>query len=361
MLKKSILVVTAGAVFIGMSSIGYAASFAGWDKMIMPPSTKQHVVNYRYPYVRIGAGVYDFNSSKIEIGTLNSTTAPLARIDNSKITPFYNLAVGYAFYNQNNSWVTRVFGHDNAVELQLDYFNVTQKQRKPNNFGNGLVWFIDGSGTMVPGGLGTPVRDLNFTAKRRYINGGLYYRGSWITSNPRIVFLPRTGLILTNLNEKYDYTVQYGTGVPGIFRTDRENYKVNTNYYGIAAGGRLGYKVKPRMLVFGDLEGQLLYARSKLDVYQNAFVEFVASNIFTRQINRTHSKLTYRAILAAGGQYKINDKITSPSVEAKIGLDRWGYDPKVVPPNHAGSGPVYLMGEQKLNYFANIGVTVPIG
>lgn len=364
MFKKSVLVMAASAAFIGMSGICSAASFTGWDKAIMPPSTNQHV-DYRYPYIRVGAGAYDFNSSKIEVGTNRSTTAPLVKMGNSKITPFYNLAVGYAFYNAGTNWftnfITKIFGHDNAAELQFDYFNLTQK-RNLSSLGTGFLWFIDGSGCVLqPGVNPEPINSINLTAKRKYINGGLYYKGSWITSNPRVVFMPRAGLVATNLNEKYDYTVRYSTGaVPPSVRTDQETYKVNTNYYGVAAAGKLGYKVKPRFLVFGDLEAQLLYARSKLNAYQNGFVEWPIGS-FVKNVSDKQSKVTYRAILAVGAQYKINNKITSPSIEAKIGVDRWGYDPRVIPPNYANDRQVHLASDQKVNYFANIGVTIPIG
>ena len=360
MLKKSILVVATGVAFMGISGICSAASFAGWDKAVMPP-TKQHE-DYSYPYIMVGAGAYNFNSSKIEIGTVGNTTAPLAKIDNDKIAPFYNIAAGYAFYNAKDNLITKIFGHDNAVELQLNYFNVTQKSN-PTNLGDGFLWFIDGSGSIIPGTNPEPINSVNLTAKRRYINGGLYYKGSWITSNPRVVFMPRAGLVATNLNEKYDYTVRYTTGAtPPIVRTDQENYKVDTNYYGVAAAGRLGYKIKSKLLVFGDLEAQLLYARSKLSAYQNGFVEFTNDNSFIRDnIKSKHSQVTYRAILAAGAQYKINDKANSPRIEVKVGVDRWGYDPKVVPPNYASNQRVYIAGEQKINYFGNVGVIVPIG
>ncbi|MGD9108704.1 MAG: hypothetical protein PVI75_06005, partial [Gammaproteobacteria bacterium] len=258
MFKKSILVVATGAVFIGISGVCSAASFTGWDKAVMPPSTRQHV-DYRYPYIRVGVGAYKFNKEKFEVGTVGNTTAPLAKIDSSKVTPFYNLAVGYAFYNPRENIVTKVFGHDNAVELQLDYFNFTRKTSS-SNLGTGRIWYTDGSGSFIP--FAEPLQNFQLNAKHRYINAGLYYRGGWITSNPRVVFMPRAGAIITNLNEKYDYTVQYTAGAPNTF-TDKEEYKINTYYYGLAGGGRLQYNMKPQFAVFGDLEAQLLYASSK--------------------------------------------------------------------------------------------------
>ncbi|MGD9153237.1 MAG: hypothetical protein PVG30_06250 [Gammaproteobacteria bacterium] len=355
MFKKSILVAAASAAFIGISGVCSAASFTGWDQAVMPPSARQHA-DYRYPYIRIGAGAYDFNNEKFEVGTVGNTTAPLAKIDSSKVTPFYNLAVGYAFYNPRENIVTKIFGHDNAVELQLDYFNFTRKTSN-SNLGTGRIWYIDGSGVVIP--FAEPLQNFQLNAKHRYINAGLYYRGGWITSNPKITFMPRAGAVITNLNEKYDYTVQYMAGGTS-FRTDKEEYKADTYYYGLAGGGRLQYSVQPQFAVFGDLEAQLLYVSSKLNADQNIAIEATPSAAVT-PIQNKHSQVTYRAILAVGAQYKINRKITSPSIEAKIGVDRWGYDPRVVPSNNANSGPVHLASDQRVNYFANIGVTVPIG
>lgn len=353
MFKRSVLAVAAGAVFVGMSGVCSAASFTGWDKAIMPPSTKQYV-DYRYPYIRVGAGAYDFNSSKIEVGTVGNTTAPLAVLEGKKTTPFYNLAVGYAFYNPSENIVTKIFGHNNAAELQLDYFSFT-KTNSNSNLGTGRIWRINGTGSFIT--IAEPLRNFQLNAKRRYINVGAYYRGGWITSNPKIEFMPRAGAVITNLNEKYDYTVQYRAG--GVsFRTDKEEYKVNTYYYGLAGGGRLQYSMQSQFAIFGDLEAQLLYASSKLDAYQDPTVGSGNDEI---SVSNKKSRVTYRAILAAGAQYKINHKITGPSIEVKIGVDRWGYDPRVIPPNHANSGPVHLASDQKVNYFANIGVTVPIG
>jgi len=306
MLKKSVFIATlVGAACISISNIGYAASFTGWDKMVAP---HKRPIKYRYPYIRLGGGIYDFKTPKTEVGTAGSTTAPLIKIDNTKITPFYNLAVGYAFYNSGASWFTRsiarVFGHDNAVELQLDYFNVSKKKDRFGNIGTGNIWWINGNGTFTIDP--TTIRSARLNAKHRYINGGLYYKGRWITKNPRITFMPRAGAILTNLKQKYHYV------------------------------------------------------HAKLNASQNILVGSVpAGNRVT--VKNSKSAFTYRAILAVGGEYKINNKINSPSVEVKGGIDRWGYSPKVVPPNNAGSGPIHIVGTQQNNYFANIGVTIPIG
>jgi hypothetical protein len=354
MLKKSAFIATiVGVACIGISNIGYAASFTGWDKMVAP---HKRPIKYRYQYVRLGGGIYDFKSSKIEVGTVGSTTAPLDRIHDTKITPFYNLAVGCAFYNSKTSWITRVFGHDNAVELQLDYFNVKKEKNRPGSLGTGQIWWIDGRGSFMA--VPRNVQNAYLNAKHRYINGGLYYKGRWITRNPRITFMPRAGAILTSLRQKYYYTVQYYTGA--VYRTDKEDYKVNTYYYGVAAGGRLAYEVKSRFSVFGDLEAQALGVHAKLNADQDIFVESSSPATRTTVTNKK-SAFTYRAILAVGGEYKINNKINSPSVEVKGGIDRWGYSPRVVPPNNTGSGPVHIVGTQENNYFANIGVTIPIG
>jgi len=355
MLKKSVFIAAVGIVSIGIANTSYAASFTGWDKMIMPPAASaKRPVNYRYQYVRFGVGAYMVRNPKVEIGTLGNGTVPLATIGTSKITPRYDLAVSYAFYNPSSSWVTKVFGHDNAVELKLDYLN--SKEHKTNsNLGTGQVWYIDGSGSVTTGP--QPLTDFKLDSSHRYINTGLYYKGKWITSNPKIDFLPRVGAVFTNLKEKYNYSLVYGTG-PGTTSLDVENYKVTANYYGLAAGGKLAYNLQPRCAVFGDLEAQLLRTSYNLKAYQDAVVGILVGK---RSVSYHHSKITYRAIAAIGGEYKLNDKITSPAVEIKGGIDHWGYNPKIVPPNNAGSRAVYVAGNAQNNLFAEVKVTVPIG
>lgn len=340
-----------GIAGAGIASTVYAASFVGWDKMIMPPSTRQHV-NYHYPYVKVGFGAYSVQNPKVEIGTLGSGTAPLAQVGNSKITPYYNMALGYAFYNKRDNWVTRIFGHDNAVELQFSYFNASQNKAQ-DNLGTGEVWYIDGTGSVTTGP--QPLTNFTLDSAHRRIDTGLYYRGKWIAQNPKISFSPRVGGVFTNLREKYNYSLWYTSPTP---THDLENYKINTNYYGLAAGGRLTYDLKSRFAIFGDLEGQLLHASAKLDAYQDAAVGAQAGKT---SVKYNHSQTTYRAIAAVGGSYKLNNKITSSVVELKGGVDRWGYDPRVVPPNNANSRSVYLAGNHQNNFFANMEVTVPIG
>lgn len=355
MLKKSAFIAAVGIASFGIANMTYAASFAGWDKMIMPPAASvKQPVNYRYPYIKVGVGAYYVKNPKFEVGTAGTDTAPLASIGTSKVTPRYNMALGYAFYNPDNSWVTKVFGHDNAVELRFNYLNLSQKKYN-DNLGTGRIWYIDGSGEVTAGI--TSLTNFNLHASHRYIDTGLYYKGKWITSNPRIDFLPRAGVVFANLTEKYDYDVAYQMA-PAISKTDLENYKVNTNYYGLAAGCKLAYKVQQQFAVFGDIEAQLLRASSDLKAYQDALVENDGGK---RNVSYHHAKITYRAIAAVGCEYKLNNKITSPSIEIKGGVDRWGYDPRVVPPNHNGDRAVYVAGNHQNNLFADVDVIVPFG
>lgn len=351
MFKKSCFIAAVGIVSFGIINMTYAAFFTGWGKMIMMPVARQHI-DYRYPYIKVGVGAYYVQNPKFEVGTLGNDTAPLAEIGTSKVTPRYNVSLGYAFYNPGNSWVTRVFGHDNAVELRFHYLNLSQKKYN-GNLGTGRIWFIDGSGEVTTGA--QPLTNFNLRASHRYIDTGLYYRGKWITGNPNVNFSPRAGAVFTNLKEKYNYTLVYQAG---LSTTDLENYKVNTNYYGLAAGCKLAYKVQRQFAVFGDIEAQLLYANSALKAYQDAAV---GSNADKMNVNYHHAKITYRAIAAIGGTYKLNSKAASPSVELKGGVDRWGFDPRVVPPNHAGDRAVYIAGNHQNNLFADVNVTVPIG
>lgn len=373
MLKRSTIVVTTGIACLSLSNLGLAAQISGNDanpntvtpqtvSSIVPvePRTVLNLpicpVNYRYFYVRGGIGAYNLRNSAVEIGTAGSySTAPLAKITDNGWAPVYHLALGYAFYNPSNSLITKIFGHDDAVEVRGSYFNRNETRRK-GGLGWGNIWYIDGSGSMfVPAG--SNLNNFKLTARHRLIDTGIYFRGGWSAANPKWTVKPRIGVVYTNLREKYRYTLNYHR-IIGDDGTDYEKYDVNTNYYGIGGGGKLTYHAKPKLAFFGDLEIQLLHAVSRLKATQEASI----APIDHKKVNSTDTKgVTYRVTAAIGAKYSFTQQITSTSISVKAGIDRWGYDPRVVPPNHAGSKAIHITGEEQDNPFVMLELTVPIG
>lgn len=297
MLKKNVIVIV-GTVGIIISGVSQAASFASWEKAIMPI---KHHINYRHPYIKFDVSGYKLKIPQIKLGTTKDLSNSLVTINDSKIMRGFNSAIGYAFYNQKSNVLTKLFGHDNAVELQLSYYNSTNNKNRMGNIGNGLIWWIDGRGTFIPPTVNTPMRNLILDDTYQHINTGLYYRGGFPIDNGRISFMPRVGIVFNNSNERYGYRVQYNSG-SGNWRTDKETYKVNTNYYGIATGSKLDYKIKQRISVFMDWEMQLLYAKSKLNAHQNTMAESDSKDFNIANVHCKNSNINYRTTFAVGTQ-----------------------------------------------------------
>jgi len=317
----------------------YPGSYAAW--------------HYQRPwfYLSFGVGAYHLSNPTVNIGSVTGTTTPLASISNDGFTPIYNLSLSYPFYSEYNP----IFGHYNDIMFKVSYFNKTDN--KTNNLtGTGEVWYINGGGRF---GLPKPLYNYTLKAQHQLIDTGLFYRSiALATELSTFTMHPRVGLIFTNYQGKYNYTLSYNAGA--YTTNDVETYKVKTNYYGVAGGGQLAFHPASQILLYGDVEVQLLHAVSNLRATQQ--VDTAAGTpIVSVNENKTKS-LTYRAIASIGSKFYFAPRANSVSLDAKVGLDRFGYNPRVVPPSRANTGRrIYLEGTSRNNFFAMLNLTVPIG
>ncbi|MGD9109060.1 MAG: hypothetical protein PVI75_07870 [Gammaproteobacteria bacterium] len=319
--------------------------------IVYPGSYPYDVYQYPFFYVSAGIGAYRFRNPTVEVGNRTGTNAPITSINNNGVTPIYNVNLGYAFYNPYAS----IFGHFNDIMLKLSYLNTSST--KESNLGGtlGNIWYIDG-GRRV--GVILPIRQTSFTAKHRLIDAGLYYRSVPSTAGfDKVTFHPRIGVVFTNLNAKYNVVINYD--YLGSQASDTEQYKVQTYYYGVAAGEQLAFHVAPQFLLLGDVELQLLYADSDLDASQVGISGVAAS---VANVSNHLNKITYRAIAYLGAKFYFLPKADSVSLDAKIGIDHWGCNPQVVTPNDDNGGRrIHLSGTSQNNPFVAFDVTVPIG
>ena len=311
-------------------------------------------------YVNIGGGSYYLNNSPYKVGTLgleDTSTTPLAKIDNSGFTPQYNLAFGYQFCNPASNWITMLFGHDNAVELSGTYFHRSSNNSRGNQ-GVGTIYYIDGSGNIRPAGSST-VYSSKLKAKQRNINANLYFKGNKQLANPRLFMTPLLGIIYQDFKTEYNFSANYDSGAVPAVNTSTEDDTVKTHYYGLAFGDGLSYFFTPQFSTFVNLELQALIANAKLTANQNAAVGSVTP--LTKKVTDSENKLTYRAILALGANYKFSTKPNAINLELRGGIDRWGYNPKVVTPNSTTSKKIHLANDAINNYFATLELHVPFG
>lgn len=324
------------------------AKYKATEQAIVYPGSYPYDV-YQYPffYISAGAGAYHLKNPTVRgMGNIRGTDTPLASITNNGVTPVYNINLGYAFYNPRAS----IFGHFNDVMLKLSYLNTSDTKLSNLNGVNGDVWYIDGRRIGYSSFLQSSIK-----AKHRIIDTGLYYRSvPSAVSLDKITLHPRVGVIFTDFNAKYDVVLNYAASF-----NDTEQYKVQTYYYGIAAGEQIAFHVIPQFLLLGDAELQLLYANSDLNASQLAISSEPSS---TASVNGHLNKVTYRAIAYLGAKFYFLPKANSISLRAKIGVDHWGYNPQIITPNSANGGVrTHLVGTSQNNPFVVFDVTVPIG
>jgi hypothetical protein len=362
--KKS-LVFVISLIGISLPGSGFAAAFmpppaappkkvkkeCPKAKPIIYENSYPHFV-YQHPYFYLGAGIgaYHLKNPTVGLQSFTGSSTPIASIDNDGFTPIYCLNAGYAFYNPHDS----IFGHFNDIALKFNYFNRTDT-KSSGLTGTGDIYYIDGSGAY---GTGLTLYSYSAHAKHRLIDTGLYYRSLPAMADLNTFTIhPRVGLVFTNFNAEYNYLLDYEGGAVRL--TDKEDYKVKTNYYGVAAGTQLAYNLAPQLLFDADIELQLLHASADLHAVQQPDI---TDNIFWI-VNVTQSKtVTYRAIASLGAKYAFTMRANGISLGAKVGLDRWGYNPKVVTPNAGNGGRrIHLDGTSQNNFFAKLNVTVPLG
>ena len=316
---------------------------------------------YNHYYIDIGGAAYYLQQPKFEVGTKGvnpsapaNTTAPLAKNNVNGVAPALHLAGGYQFMNCNDNFFSKIFGHEEAFEADINYFYLDSSVDDAN-LGLGNAWYIDGSGSILSPNSPTSLYDFKLSSKVQDLTTGLYFKGKVYTTNPRLTMERYVGLIYSYYNNQYDFNLKYNPG--GKIGTDSEKFDVTSNDFGLALGSQLNYQVSKHFVPFADLEVRLLAINSNLHATQNTPVSLKPN----MTVNDSASAFNYEAIAALGVNYLFNDSVKSPSVGLKAGLDHINYVPRIVPPNHVGDKPVHIVGEAVNNTFAMLDVHIPFG
>lgn len=319
---------------------------------------------YNHYYIDVGTAAYYLQLPKFEVGTaaatsgsnVPNTTAPLAKTNINNLAPQLNLSGGYQFMNCNDNWLSKIFGHEEALELAVNYLYLNNSASNAH-LGSGNIWYIDGSGSIFGTGNSYPLTNYKLNTKINNVGSGLYFKGKIYTTNPRLTMLRYIGFVYDYSDTKYDYSVRYDQGIGTD--VDTESFDVTTNYFGVALGSQLNYQLSKHFVPFGALEVDLLNINSNLKAHQKPGQNVLPQYI--KDVNASDSAFNYRAIAALGINYLFNDSIKSPTIGFRVGVDHWNYVPRVVPPNHAGDEPVHIVGDTTNSSFAMLDVHVPFG
>ncbi len=316
---------------------------------------------YNHYYIDVGAVGYYLQQPELEVGTVGTnatpstnTTAPLAKSRVNSFAPRLDLSGGYWFMNCNNNWVSKLFGHEEAFEATINYTYLDHTISN-DHLGNGNVWYIDGSGSILNPNVPTNLYDFKLNSKLHNISTGLYFKGKVYTTNPHLTMLRYVGIVYNYYNNEYDYKLKYNQGASP--NTEDEKFNVIAHYFGVAIGSQLNYQIGRHFIPFIDLEVRLLSIMANLHATQSAPGAVRPS----MTVNNSVSTFNYQAIAAVGVNFQFNETLKSPTIGLRAGIDHWNYVPRVVPPNRAGDKPVHLVGESINSGFAMLDVKVPFG
>jgi hypothetical protein len=332
-------------------------------KVIVKPQVKEpHNVQitlsdlYIKPYVNVnvGASAYYISNPEFGVGSKGTSTKPLMKTTNYQFTPAYHVGVGVPFYNSEKSFLTKVFGNNNEVEIRADYYDVSQT--KNGGYTRGELYYITG-GYILPAVNVDYINSSRLSAKRRNINAGLYFKGNKKVSS-RVKMNPYAGVVYSRFDDDYDFSAVYETPT---LDTDVEKFETKTNYYGLAAGDRVDLIATPQFSGFADLQVQALYSQSRLNADQDASLNDTVTASYIKRLAKSYYTVTYRAILALGASYKFVNKPNSVALDLKGGVDQWGNVPKVTTPNKEGSPDTHLARNMMINGFVSLNVFVPLG
>jgi hypothetical protein len=314
-----------------------------------------------YFYFDMGTSAYRFDYPTFSVGTLStSSTTALNQIDTKSVTPMYQLKVGHRFPTHNQSFFSYLFGEEGAIEFELDHARM-DKTHNTNYSGQGQLWDIRGNVPIYQLADSTDIYGTQFNASHVLTSPALYLKGFRQTSIPQLTITPYIGVIYTYLHDIYDSNIKYDTDPTEVknIKTDHEAFDLATNNYGLSLGERFNYLIFSHLSLFTDINLQLLSQRTALSVTQNPVdPEVPYTGIYT--VNDNKKTLSYRGTFIVGSNYNFSNKPDSISLGLQGGLDRWGYMPKVVTPNHAGDRAVHIDGEAANNLFAGLELHVPI-
>jgi hypothetical protein len=319
-----------------------------------------------HPVFDFGVGEMYLNDPKINAPTTLSTGGTsVGTFTNSGWTPAFNIGVGYWVYNASDSWLTKLFGREETTEVIGNFYTRGSATHK-NLSSSGQLWYINGDGSVYGGAGGNtdttrPFHNFQASMNDTYGNVGLYFKGKNYTRYPSLTLNPRIGILYSDRDQSYKYTLDYNFSPDGTGDnvTDHHEYSLDTKYFGAGVGDRLNYLLfQKRMNLFVDAEAQLLRVKADLDAYQKAASE-IDSSVRTVKSSVTKN-FSGRGLLLAGAEYNFSKKSDGATIGLQGGADYWQYSPSVETTTQAGKS-VGINMDSQVNPFVALKVYVPFG
>lgn len=284
-----------------------------------------------------------------------------------------SLGIGYNL--SGTPFLPRLFTHE-SVEINYSQFN-----RSTSNYtvysgatgvdagaAHGVIWQINDSIAPIYDGGALRIVDSNIHSSVGYKNAEIHLKGQLQRLPGNMQSTARVGLIATNLNQRYYYSIDATTqGITHDPKFTLGNDTLYAQYAGFAFGNRFDLRVAPAFSVFIDGTLQILYVTAALVANEtpdalaapNTVYSSLAGNV---RLSDYDTSMSYRAKLSAGvtfypGVYKPN----SPKVSLGVGVDQWGYVPQEITITGPNSEPPHIVRSSMRNYFAALNVSVPIG
>jgi hypothetical protein len=322
--------------------------------------------DYKYNrfFVDLGGGAYYLNPPAFGVGSSGTSSNHLAKNNNDGFTPIGNIGLGYQFCNGCDNWLTKIFGHENSVELKGGYYNKTSTESAgaltgTADIGAGGIWLIDGSNELNASDVA--IYGWQLKAKNRGSFYNAYFKGEKLISKT-VSVTPFVGLTYNDFHSEYNSRINYdGAAGPTTRSTiDAEDYDLNFRYFGVTGGGQFKWLFCRRLALTTTVELQLLHAEAKLNASQDAD-EAVPYAGTEKKIETSDSRaLTYTAIVAVGINYYIFNKPDSSYISLQVGADYWDYMPQIVNRTSSSSPAAHLHGVSVLNGFVGASLHVPL-
>jgi|GEM_PF-2526414 hypothetical protein len=306
-------------------------------------------------YVKAGYMAYFLNLPKFSPAISDDgINAPLmTKKFTHNLANTLTLALGYHFVNQ--SFLTSIFGTQNAIELSGDKFTYSSTKRKAG--GTGRIWRID-TGAV----LGTSEYVFTTTSLKTRVNfyqTALNWQG--LKRLTRHVFMsPSLGLVYVGLNEKGETSAFYRTSSMAPTTDplqDYEKYKLRTEYYGLQIGDQINYQATSYFAPYVSVNVEALHGYTKLKASQAPVNISAPTVIYTvSKTKRTVVDLRLTGLLGV----KINffRQPNLPYLNIYGGVDYWNWMPQASMPH--GTGQVTRIKIRKaVNAMAGVELTVP--
>ncbi len=316
-------------------------------------------------YVDVGSDAYYLDLPDFKIATHDKTQftrSSLFTFHNHEAAYMPKITIGYHFHN---FILPEFFSNTANVYVTAMGFNGHNTDNHNGALGNGVDWFIDGSGQINAMGPNPPtsLQNLHYSTDYRYRNIGVFFAGASKKSDSRLTVRPLVGAVYSSLDQDYKYSLQHGDGAGG-FDTNSVKEDVKGCYYGAELGSNFDYQLSQHFILTGMIAGQALHAQADFNGHQVGIITptGVVPTAAIKNVNNSISQFTYRAIAKVGVNYNITDKPDSPTVGVNVGVDQWGGMPEIVNPRGTTNArPAHVEFTNATNYFAGITVHIPIG